>query len=108
LYRRGNAKQFGNKHFENLETLASMLREREADFQSEWLRSWVYSTAEHVRLDLLPGKFYVDFRLGHWSGPLLQDAPVSININPLLLTHAARKNTELSSAARGSDASISR
>ena len=116
LYRRGNAKQFGDKHFESLENLASMfvnyhqvhdplgvLREREAEYQSEWLRTWVYSTAEHVRLDLLPEKFYVDFRLGHWSGPLLQDAPVNINLNPLLLTLAARKNTELSSAARGSE-----
>ncbi|HEY5173114.1 MAG TPA: hypothetical protein VIK54_15425, partial [Acidimicrobiia bacterium] len=116
LYRRGNAKQFGNKHFENIETLASMfvnyhqvhdplgvLQGPEADFQSDWLKSWVYSTAEHVRVDLLPEKFYVDFRLGHWSGPLLQDAPACVNLNPLLLTLAARKNTELSTAARSSE-----
>jgi hypothetical protein len=116
LYRRGNAKQFGDKHFDNLETLASMfvnyhqvhdplgvLQSREAEYQTEWLKAWVYDTAEHVRIDLLPEKFYVDFRLGHWSGPLEQDAPARVNVNPLLLTLAAGKNTELSAAARGSE-----
>ncbi len=116
LYRRGNAKQFGDKHFDNLETLASMfvnyhqvhdplgvLQPREAEYETEWLKAWVYDTAEHVRIDLLPEKFYVDFRLGHWSGPLEQDAPNRVNVNPLLLTLAAAKNTELSAAARGSE-----
>jgi hypothetical protein len=115
LYRRGNAKQFGAE-VEDLDELArkfvnyhqvhdplGVLRDDEAQRQREWLQDWVYESARHVRLDLLPEKFYVDFRLGHWSGPLLQDAPVCINVNPLLLTHAARKNTELSVAARGSE-----
>jgi hypothetical protein len=115
LYRRGNAKQFGAE-IEDLDELArkfvnyhqihdplGVLRETEAAHQRSWLQNWVYDTARHVRLDVLPEKFYVDFRLGHWSGPLLQDAPVNINLNPLLLTHAARKNTELSVAARGSE-----
>ena len=115
LYRRGNAKQFGAE-VEDIDELAQkfvnyhqvhdplgVLQEREQEYQRAWLRNWVYATAEQVRPDLLPEKFYVDFRLGHWSGPLLQDAPVSINLNPLLLTYAARKNTELSVTARGSE-----
>jgi hypothetical protein len=115
LYRRGNAKQFGAE-IEDIDELArkfvnyhqihdplGVLRDPEAAYQRAWLQRWVYETAEHVRVDLLPEKFYVDFRLGHWSGPLLQDAPVCINLNPLLLTQAARKNAELSVLARGSE-----
>jgi len=115
LYRRGNAKQFGAE-IEDLDELArkfvnyhqihdplGVLREAEAEYQRAWLQNWVHESARQVRLDLLPEKFYVDFRLGHWSGPLLQDAPVCVNVNPLLLVHAARKNTELSVAARGSE-----
>jgi len=115
LYRRGNAKQFGTE-IEDLDELArrfenyhqvhdplGVLRAGEAASQRTWLRNWVYATAEQVRADLLPEKFYVDFRLGHWSGPLLQDAPVCISLNPLLLTYAARKNAELSVTARGSE-----
>ena len=85
-----------------------MLRDAEAERQRAWLQNWVYESARHVRLDLLPEKFYVDFRLGHWSGPLLQDAPVCVNVNPLLLAHAARKNTELSVGARAANGSTSR
>jgi hypothetical protein len=115
LYRRGNAKQFGAE-LEDIDELArkfvnyhqihdplGVLRDAEAEYQRAWLQRWVYETAEEVRVDLLPEKFYVDFRLGHWSGPLLQDAPVCVNLNPLLLTLAARKNAELSVLARGSE-----
>ena len=56
--------------------------------------------ATRVRPDLLPEKFYVDHRLGHWSGPLIQDTPRRINVTPLLLAAAAKKNMELSSTAR--------
>jgi hypothetical protein len=113
LYRRGNAAQFRRAHAEDLDTLALMfvnyhqvhdplgiLRASEAEYQVEWLKRWVYDEATKVRADLLPEKFYVDYRLGHWSGPLTQAAPWRININPLLLTTAARKNMELSSTAR--------
>ena len=113
LYKRGNAAQFRRPHPEDLDTLASMfvnyhqvhdplgiLRASEANYQVEWLKRWVYDEATKVRADLLPEKFYVDYRLGHWSGPLTQSAPSRINVNPLLLTMAARKNMELSSNAR--------
>jgi hypothetical protein len=113
LYRRGNAAQFRRAHVEDLDTLASMfvnyhqvhdplgiLRASEAAYQVDWLKSWVYNEATNVRADLLPEKFYVDHRLGHWSGPLIQSAPRRVNVNPLLLTAAAKKNMELSSAAR--------
>jgi len=113
LYRRGNAAQFRRAHEDDLDTLASMfvnyhqvhdplgiLRASESAYQVEWLKGWVYDEATRTRPDLLPEKFYVDYRLGHWSGPLIQDAPWRININPLLLATAARKNMELSSTAR--------
>ena len=113
LYRRGNAAQFRQAHGEDLDQLAAMfvnyhqvhdplgiLRPSEAEYQVDWLKSWVYEQATRVRPDLLPEKFYVDHRLGHWSGPLIQDTPRRINVNPLLLAVAAKKNMELSSAAR--------
>ena len=65
--------------------------------------------ARSSRTDLLPEKFYVDFRLGHWSGPNLQRLPACVSINPLAHQFAATKNLELSQ--RGTlpwSASISR
>ncbi|MGH9026048.1 MAG: hypothetical protein ACRDWD_08025, partial [Acidimicrobiia bacterium] len=113
FYRRGNAKQFRGVDTVDIDSLASMfvnyhqvhdplgvLRDDEAQFQTAWLREWVYATAQHVRLDLLPEKFYVDHRLGHWSGPLLQGTPARITVNPLLSSTAARMNLELSATAR--------
>jgi hypothetical protein len=113
LYRRGNAAQFRRAHVEDLDALAAMfvnyhqvhdplaiLRPAEAAYQVEWMKRWVYDEATTIRPDLLPEKFYVDHRLGHWSGPLVQAAPGRINVNPLLLTAAAKKNMELSSTAR--------
>jgi hypothetical protein len=116
FYRRGNAKQFRRKDMPSVDALASMfvnyhqvhdplriLRRSEASFQVEWLKAWVHMTAKHVRLDLLPEKFYVDHRLSHWSGPLIQATPARINVNPLLLSSAARKNLELSPRARSNE-----
>ena len=113
LYRRGNAAQFRRAHVEDLDTLASMfvnyhqvhdplgiLRPSEAAYQVEWMKGWVYDAATRIRPDLLPEKFYVDHRLGHWSGPLIQSVPWRLNVNPLLLAVAARTNMELSSTAR--------
>ena len=113
FYRRGNAKQFRNKHVVDVDALAKMfvnyhqihdplgiLQPAEADFQSQWLRAWVHDASRHVRLDVLPERFYVENRLGHWSGPLIQATPASQHINPLLSSSAARKNMELSMEAR--------
>jgi hypothetical protein len=116
FYRRGNAKQFRKAERFTLDALAErfvdyhqqhdpmqLLRPRVAGAQVAWLKDWVHTTARRVRADLLPDKFYVDHRLGHWSGPLLQNAPARVNINPLVSSYAARKNLELSVAARSGE-----
>jgi hypothetical protein len=113
FYRRGNAKQFRDASPLDVDEMAErfvnfhqhhdpldVLRPEEAQRQRVWMRQWVHENAEHVRLDLLPEKFYVDHRLGHWSGPLLQFTPMRISVNPLLTRFAAAKNVELSTAAR--------
>jgi hypothetical protein len=113
LYRRGNEKDFRKtrslridelqasfvKSHRGMDLLGIMRPERAAQ-HAAWLSDWVARNAEHVRSDLLPEKFYVDFRLGHWSGPNLQCAPRRVNINPLALRLGAMKNFELSQRAR--------
>jgi hypothetical protein len=116
FYRRGNAKQFRRKHVVSVDALAEMfvnyhsvhdpleiLQPDEAVFQRQWLRDWVYEAAKEVRLDVLPERFYVENRLGHWSGPLIQATPASKVVNPLLSSPAAKKNLELSMEARTSE-----
>jgi hypothetical protein len=76
-----------------------LLRPSEEQFQSAWIQNWVRATANEVRLDVLPDKFYVDNRLGHWTGPQLQNAAY-VTINPLSSAFAARKVLELSLDAR--------
>jgi hypothetical protein len=113
LYRRGNEKGFRKPRSLSIEELQALFVKihREMDLlgvmiperatqQAAWLEDWVARNAEHVRIDLLPEKFYVDFRLGHWSGPNLQCAPARVNINPLAHPFAATKNFELSQRAR--------
>ena len=72
-------------------------------FQDDWRAQWFDVAADHVRFDLLPEKWYVDYRMGHWNGPLAQSKPGYINVVPLLSPAAARKNMELSADARSSD-----
>ena len=112
----GHAKRFKREHPATVEAMAEMfvdyhqphdpigvLRRDEVAFQAEWLKSWVYSTAERVRFDLLPEKFYVDYRLGHWNGPMQQATPGRIATNPLLSSSVARKILELSAEANGAE-----
>ena len=80
-----------------------VLRTSEAEFQAEWLKGWVHKTVERIPLPLAPEKFYVDYRLGHWNGPMGQSKPWRINVNPLLLPAAVRKNLELSLAVQTSE-----
>lgn len=116
FYRRGNAKQFRSSEKLTLDALAArfvnyhqvhdplgILRRREAEYQTSWLKEWVHGSARGIRFDLLPEKFYVDYRLGHWNGPMGQARPGSVVVNPLLLASAARKNLELSPQARSAE-----
>jgi hypothetical protein len=80
-----------------------VLQADEALFQKEWMNAWAHRTAERVRLDTLPEKWKVDYRLGHWSGPLGQAKPGHINVTPIVSAVAARKNLELSAKVRNSD-----
>jgi len=105
----GHAKRFKRDHPTTIDAMADMfvdyhqrhdplgvLRPDEVAFQAGCLKDWVHSTADRVQFDLLPEKFYVDYRLGHWNGPLGQSTPWRINVNPLLLPAVARKNLQLS------------
>ena len=116
FYRRGNAKRFRFTEVTSVDAMASMfvdfhqphdpvgvLRSDETDFQARWLKAWVYEAAEQVRFDVLPEKFYVDYRLGHWNGPLSQATPGRITVNPLFLPAAVKKNLELSARTRSSE-----
>jgi hypothetical protein len=112
----GHAKRFKREHPTTVEAMANMfvdyhqphdplkvLRPDEVAFQAEWLKSWVHDEVKRVRFDLAPEKFYVDYRLGHWNGPLGQSTPWRINVNPLLLPTATRKILELPLEIRGSE-----
>jgi len=116
FYRRGNAKRFRLAEITTLEDMASVfvnyhqphdplgvLRSNERIFQAEWLKSWVYSAGERLRFDILPEKFYVDFRLGHWNRPLGQATLGRITANPRVSLTAVKKNLELSPKARGTE-----
>jgi hypothetical protein len=116
LYRRSHAKRFRGKRMSSVDSMAKMfvnyhqpldplgvLRQSEAEFQTNWLKSWVYDEVKRIPVDLAPEKFYVDYRLGHWNGPMGQSTPWRITVNPLLLPTAARKNLELSLEVRSSE-----
>jgi hypothetical protein len=116
FYRRSHAKRFRGKRLKSVDAMAAMfvnyhqpldplgvLNKTEAEFQADWLKGWVHDEVKRIRLDLAPEKFYVDYRLGHWNGPLGQSTPWRINVNPLLLPAAARKNFELSLEVRSSE-----
>jgi hypothetical protein len=116
LYRRSHAKRFRGKRLTSVNEMAKMfvdyhqpldplgvLQPSEAEFQAAWLKSWVYDEAKRIRLDLAPEKFYVDYRLGHWNGPMGQSRPWWMNVNPLPLPEAVRKNLELSTEARSNE-----
>ena len=112
----GHAKQFKRKLPRTLGEMATMfvdyhqqhdplgvLLPDESSFQAEWLRSWVYDSSRRVRSDVLPEKFYVDYRIGHWNGPLGQATPADIKLNPLVSRPVAMKYMELSPRARATD-----
>lgn len=116
LYRRGTAKRFRVEDpkdpasmavlFENYQQRhdpLGLLTSAEREFQKAFLHEWVHRTAEDVRLDLLPEKFYVDYRLGHWNGPMGQGKAGSISMNPLLSSSAFAAVMQLSPRSRGGD-----
>ena len=63
---------------------AGLLRPPVAKEMKNWLFDWVSDTARHVRLDALPEKFFVDYRMGHWNGPLNQSIPGRTRVSALL------------------------
>jgi hypothetical protein len=73
------------------------------EWQASWLRGWVYENARRVRLDALPEKFYLDYRVGHWNGPMCQATPGRIKVMPLMSRVAMKRNFELSAAARNDE-----
>ena len=74
-----------------------------ASWQAAWLREWVYENAKRVRLDVLPEKFFLDYRIGHWNGPMCQATPRHIKLVPLMSQSAMERNFELSALARNDE-----
>ena len=79
---------------------AGLLRPQVSEDVKGWLFDWVRDTSRHVRLDVLPEKFYADYRLGHWNGPLFQGVPAKMRISPLLDSVCAGEYLRLSSEIR--------
>ena len=117
LYRNGHESLFDKPHLVTLDNYLSMfplyhqagrragvqlLTAGEERFQTDWIERWVRTAADEVRLDVLPIKFFVDNRLAHWTGPLLQNT-ASVTINPLSSANAARKVLDLSLLGRSQD-----
>jgi hypothetical protein len=117
LYRNGHEPIFRRPHEISIDMYMSMfplyhqagrragvqlLAPSEEKLQSAWIQNWVRTSGNDVRVDVLPDKFYVENRLGHWTGPQLQNAAY-ITINPLSSASVARKVLELSLDARTSE-----
>ena len=77
-----------------------VIRPTEAAYQAQWLENWVRTMAREIRRDVVHERLHVDLGFAHWFGPLLQDAPESVTIHPLVSRMAAQKNLELSAVAR--------
>jgi hypothetical protein len=83
--------------------LLGVIRAPEAAYQAQWMETWVHTTAQQVRPDVLQERLHVEAAFAHWFGPLLQCAPHSVTIHPLVSRFVARKNLELSSVARSNE-----
>jgi hypothetical protein len=113
LYRRGSDKAFRHMDLSSPDDMLSIisktsdplgvLRASTRADEADWLRAWTHETAADIRLDALPEKWYVDYRLGHWNGPLSQSKAGYIIVAPILSAAAAAKNLELSATARSSE-----
>ena len=80
-----------------------VLRPGVSHAQDTWLTEWVAATAEHVRLEIVPDTFYVNYHFGHWNGPLGQNTPPTIALNPLVSRRSVNLALQLSARARASD-----
>ena len=113
FFRRGSNQRSHSKEVRSVDELAEqfaadhramdqlgIIRPAEAEYQKQWIESWIHTTAHQVRGDVVLEKFHVEVDFAHWFGPLLQCAPQSVTINPLVSRLAAQKNLELSATAR--------
>jgi hypothetical protein len=114
IYRRGgNDNDFRHRDVTSADDIASilirrgdplrLLRPAEVAFQDWWLRDWASGTAKGVHCNALPEKFFVDYRFGHWNGPMQQGKAVHITVAPILSRAAARGALRLSPTARSND-----
>jgi hypothetical protein len=113
LYRRGSDKRVRQMDLTSVEQMVStvaegadplgVLRQDEQLLQHDWLCEWARGAAEQMRIDALPERWYVDYRLGHWNGPLSQAKPGYIIVTPIVSASAARRNMGLSPEVRSSD-----
>jgi hypothetical protein len=116
FFRRGTSQQSQSKVVRSVDELAvqfaaehrkmdrlGIIRTAEAEYQTQWIESWVHATAQRMRSDVALERFHLEADFEHWFGPLLQCAPQSVTLNPLVSRMAAQKNLELSAAARSSE-----
>ena len=80
-----------------------LLRPQVAEEMKAWLFDWVRDTARLVRLDTLPERFFIDYRVGHWNGPLNQNLPGRVRVSALLDLACARAILELAPEVRATE-----
>jgi hypothetical protein len=112
LYRRG-IKRMAQRQGRTTADLATIyatgadplgiLRRPEAELQAAWRAEWFERAARDVHFEALPERWYVDFRMSHWNGPLAACHGGYLSLVPLLAPDTARKNMELVPKARSSD-----
>jgi len=77
-----------------------IIRIAEAEYQTHWLENWFHATAQEIGPDVVLERFHVEADFAHWFGPLLQCAPQSVTLVPLVSRETAQKNLALSASAR--------
>jgi hypothetical protein len=116
LYRRGTNQPSHHPNGHRVDELATqfaadhrkmdrlgIIRIAEAEYQTQWMDNWFHATAKRIGTDVVLERFHIDADFAHWFGPLLQCAPQSLTLNPLVSRRAAQKNLELSAASRRTD-----
>jgi hypothetical protein len=112
LYKRGSDGRLVNPDISTREMFATacgrgldahgIRRPMIVDYQSALIDDWISESLDETHFGSLAERWYVDYRLGHWNGPLAQSKAGHITLAPLALRLAVAKQMELTPRARAS------